>query len=424
MAIFGQKISAILREIIGGGEQRTSNVQTSASYEQQVVSVNSAEQAMQIAAVYRCVDLVSSGVAVMQLHYMRKNTAKGYFCPFDPTKEYEKEGAMLDYLLSVKPNDKQNAFTFLKYTVAQKLLRGNALWIPKRDIYGHLEQLILVTQGTFAFDKLRNKYVVADNINGIYGEFNAEDVFHFKNLSMDGGYWGQSTISYGRRVMTSVATADKEVQNRLATGGRFRAILSNDTSVRGFGEYEDEELQKLADSIQTALKSGRDIISHPGDVKFQPITMTSADLEFMQTRVYETREIARLFGVPLIKLGETSNSNYKSVEMEQMDFYNEALQPQCVEIQNEILAKTTTKNTYNLFKVMFDTTSLFAMDVTSKAAWMKSRLETGVATVNDLRRENLMPPVEGGDEVLMSCNVAPLGSEKLGSKPTTTKDSE
>lgn len=407
-----------MREIIGGGETSKRNVQASASYDQQVVSVNSAEQAMQIAAVYRCVDLVSSGVAVMQLHYLRYNTAKGYYCKFDPRKEFEKEGAMLDYLLSVKPNDRQNAYTLIKYTVAQKLLRGNALWIPKRDMWGNIEEIVLVNQGSFGYDKNRNIYVVADAQNNIYGEYRADQVYHFKNLCMDGGYWGQSTISYGRSVMTSVATADREVQNRIATGGRFRAILSNDTSVRGFGEYEDEELQKLADSIQTALKSGRDIISHPGDVKFQPITMTSADLEFMQTRTFEVREIARLFGVPLIKLGETSNSNYKSVEMEQMDFYNEALQPQCVEIQNEILAKTTTPTTYNERKVFFDTTSLFAMDVTSKAAWMKSRLETGVATVNDLRRENMMPPVEGGDEVLMSCNVAPLGSEKLGGSPT------
>lgn len=423
MAIFENIKRTIMREIIGGGETpKRRDADPATSYDKTVVSVTTAEMALQIAAVYRCVELVSSGVAVMQLHYLRKNTAKGYFCPFDPTREEQKEGAMLDYLLSVRPNDRQNAYTFLKYTVAQKLLRGNALWIPQRDIFGQLTGLVLATPGTFALDKNRNIYLVHDAINGISGEFAADEVFHFKNLCVDGGYWGQSTISYGRNVMTSVATADKEVLNRLATGGRFRAILSNDTSVRGFGEYEDQELEALADSIQRSLHSGKDIISHPGDVKFQPITMTSADLEFMQTRVFQTREIARLFGVPLIKLGETSNSNYKSVEMEQMDFYNEALQPQCVEIQNEILSKTTSSSTYNLRKVMFDTTSLFAMDVTSKAAWMKSRLETGVASVNDLRRENMMPPVEGGDEVLMSCNVAPLGSEKLGSKPTTNKD--
>jgi hypothetical protein len=40
-------------------------------------------------------------------------------------------------------------------------------------------------------------------------------------------------------------------------------------------------------------------------------------------------------------------------------------------------------------------------------------LSNGQYSVNDLRRENDLEPIEGGDEVYLSVNFAPIGSAKL-----------
>ncbi len=57
--------------------------------------------------------------------------------------------------------------------------------------------------------------------------------------------------------------------------------------------------------------------------------------------------------------------------------------------------------------------SLYALDLDSKAKWDKARLDNGQASVNDLRRESDKIPVDKGDDVYLSVNLAPLGSAKL-----------
>lgn len=395
----------LMREVITGESAAVSSGSIPAgSYAQNIVSVNTPTAAMKLAAVFRAVELTSEGVACMPLHVKRYNRAQGVYQPFDPAKAAEREGAHIDYLLSVKPNERMTAYQLKKNTVSLMRLWGNALWVPVRE-YGSIKAIYLIAPGCWSYDAIHNVYNVMDAVNCIHDTFEADEVMHFKNVCMDGGYYGISTISMARETLSTVATADAETQKRFATGGRFKAILTNDNSVKGFGEYQDEELKKLAKSINSSVQSGDDIIFMPGDGHLQQMSMSSADLEFLQSRVFGIREIARFFGVPLSKLMEVTNANYKSVEMEQMDFYAETLQPLREEIENQIRAKLTTFETYLDYKVSFDPTNLFAMDLTGKAAWNKARLETGTATVNDLRREMDMRPVEAGDEVLMSANL-------------------
>lgn len=402
------------RETITGGGSDSAETATSAvDYRDNVVFVGSPEQAMCIAAVYRCVNLISSGVAVMELRHKRFNKVTKCFVDFEGSQKGQEAGALLDYLLTVKPNRRMNAYNFKKYTVAQILLCGNALWVPKRDAKKNVTALYLITPRRWRYDCLTNTYDVYDDLQGVVGNYDADEVLHFRNMSVDGGYMGISTIAYAKETLSTVATAEAETTKRFATGGRFKAILTNDTSVKGFGEYEDEELKTLAKKTQEALQSGADIIGLPGDGKLQPLSMSSADLEFMSSRKFGIEEIARFFGVPLMKLMHTAGANYKSVEMEQIDFYNEALQPICAEIERECMAKLTTAITYRERMFKFSTAALYQMDLSAKAAWNKARLETGMATVNELRREDDKEPVEHGDEVYMTCNVAPIGSAKL-----------
>jgi phage portal protein BeeE len=110
---------------------------------------------------------------------------------------------------------------------------------------------------------------------------------------------------------------------------------------------------------------------------------------------------------------DDSNANYKSVEVSQIAFYAEALQPIVAEIEREFTAKFLDERTFLDYKFVHDLTSLYALDLDSRAKWDKARLENGQASVNDLRRESDKEPVEKGDEILMSVNLAPLGSAKL-----------
>lgn len=386
-----------------------------ADYRQNVVYANTPDMAMKISAVYRAVNLISSGLATLRLEYKRKDRVKGYFKVYD-----NGSGKILNYLLGVEPNNRMNSYTMFKNLVAGILLRGNAYIYPERDDLGNISALYLLSPDSVVHDIYTNMYHVTDTINGIYRTLYSWEILHFKNMSRDGGYTGVSTIRYAAQTLGIAATADTETLKRFATGGRFKAILKNSTSVRGFGEYQDDQLKGHGSDLQDAINRGDDILVVKGDAEVSPLSMTSADMQFLESRKFTIREIARFFNVPPSKLMDDSNSNYKSVEVSNIAFYSEALQPIVEEIEREFAAKLLNVHTFLDYKFTFNLRSLYALDLESKAKWDSSRLQNGQCSVNDLRRENDIEPVDKGDDVYLSVNFAPLGSAKLSGEHTSS----
>ena len=171
----------------------STNKQTAvgADYKQNVVWANTPTKAMKIAAVFRAVNLISSGLASLKMEYKRRDRVKDYF-----KIDNGIGGKRMNYVLSIQPNRSMNASVFLKNLVSQILLQGNAYVLPVKNIYGDVEALYLLTPGSVNHDIYKNRYQVYDFVNMISGVYGAEEILHFKNVSNDGGYTGISTISY------------------------------------------------------------------------------------------------------------------------------------------------------------------------------------------------------------------------------------
>ena len=56
---------------------------------------------------------------------------------------------------------------------------------------------------------------------------------------------------------------------------------------------------------------------------------------------------------------------------------------------------------------------IYSLDLESRADYQTKTIATGIYSVNDWRRKENQPEVEGGDTVYMSTNLAPIGSQKL-----------
>lgn len=407
------------REALSSGGNTKNKTTESGDYRQNVVYVNNSETAMKIAAVYRAVNLISSSAAVLTLQYKRLDRVKEYFKLYNTG-----DGAVINYLLSVKPNSRMNSFTLIKNMVSIVLLRGNAFIYPVKNRRGIPEEFILCTPGSVTYDVYSNTYTIADVVNGISKTVEASEILHFKNVCPDGGYVGISTIRYAALTLGIAATADSETLKRFATGGRLKAILQNSQSVKGFGEYQDKQMEGMSEDLQESVNRGDDILCVRGDGQLTPISMSSSDMQFLENRKFTIREIARFFNVPPSKLMDDSNANYKSVEVSNIAFYAEALQPILTEVEREFSSKMLNINTYQDYKYKFDLRSLYALDLDSKAKWDKSRLDNGQASVNDLRREDDKEPVDKGDVVYLSVNLAELGSSKLSGETTGKEDNK
>lgn len=371
--------------------------------------------AMKIAAVYRCVRIVSDSIAKLPLQYQRLNRPGGYYVDFPESPTWR--------LLSGRPNRWQGPFLFMRELVQQVLLLGNAYVYPRRSS-GHVTELVLLSPGSVALDTLLMRYTVADLWNGVSGTFGPEDLIHVRNVSLDGGRLGLSTVSFAARTLGIASAGDRETGSRFATGGKVKAIYHQETDgMKGFssGAYADGEMRQSADDIERRLNSGRQVIHVPGAGKLEPLSMTSQDMQFLESRKFTVTEVARFFGVPKSKVMDDSNANYKSVELVNLDFYSDALAPLMRQIEQEFESHLVPAVVSRDYRIRFDLRALYQTDLLTRADIDAKELANGLRTVNELRRREGLAPVEGGDRPLVTANLLPL--ETLGAQKPASGDS-
>lgn len=355
--------------------------------------------AMSVAAIYRCVQLLSDGVAGFRLQYLKRRG--GLYA--------EDENDPLHYLLTVQPQPEMSVFDFWSMAVRQMLLDGNAYIYPRR-VLGEVTDLVLCARGSVAHDALNGVYAIADGRNGVYGTFGEGEIIHLYLHSSD-GRTGESVIAHARRTVGIASAGDEETANRFANGGNVRGIVTNDKTALGFGEYQDEELSRAARGIDERFSSGEHIVSLPGQVDFKQITMNSADMQFLESRKFTVREICRFFGVNPAFVFDDAGGNYKSAEMAGTVFLSMTLDPILKRIEAEFCRKLIPRGMCCSRVFRFDRRGLYSLDLQSRADYQRKTIESGIYTVNDWRRIENQPEVKGGDTVYVSANLTPLGDK-------------
>lgn len=362
------------------------------------------QSAMSIATVFRCVKLLSESVANLPLQYVKKKD--GVFA--------DSGNARLDYLLNVQPDYAVNAFDFWRQVVQELLLDGNAYIVP---IYNNatmeLDRLVLCGRGTVTHDTLNDRYDIYDSENTIYGSYTEDEIIHIKGLTLRNSKRGVSVLTYARLTMGIAATGDQETQNRFANGGNVRGIVSNDTSVRGFGEYQDQQLAKMAQDLNVRFQDGERIVSLPGQLDFKQISLSSTDMQFLESRKFTVIEICRFFSVPPTFVYADTSNNYKTVEQADVDFLSHTLNPLLRNIEIELRRKLITPELCHKYKFQFDRRELFACDLNGMMNYGTKLLQLGT-TVNEVRRMNNLTPVDGGDTVMVSANLR--GINEIGAQ--------
>lgn len=393
--VWNNIVRFVKREVFGGGSDGASySPRTGAPVYDEVLTTP-----MAVATVFRCVRLLSDSVANLPLLYMRR---KGSIF-------VEDTDSRLHYLLTIQPNGMTNAFDFWSRAIQNMLLEGNAYIVPVYD-YDKMEvsRLVLCERGTVAHDIITDTYTVHDPYNGISGKFDEYSMIHIIGQTGRSAKHGLSVLSYARQATAIAGSGDAETRRRFANGGNMRAFVSNDKSLRGFNEVTDRQIDRFAESLDEKLNTNARFIGLHGQVQVQPYTLSSSDMQFLESRKFTVREICRFFGVhPSFVFDDTSN-NYKSAEMANVAFMSNTLNPLLRRIEVELHRKLIPSALCCSRRFQFDRRGLYACDLDSKMKFYQMLLATGTHTVNDLRSVENMNPVEGGDRVLVSANLRAL----------------
>lgn len=383
----------------------------------------SEQMAVRIATVFRCADIVSSSVAGLGINVLRKRTAKVENVSY--TLFAVEEEHPLQYLLNERPNSRLTAFDMIKNAVLQILLRGNAYILPEYS-RGEIWRLTLLSPGSVTYDTQTNTYTVHDGTNAIYGTFEADEIAHLRNFSLDGGYTGASTISYAGRVLQIGIKTDELQIDNFKPGSTTRGFVSGDNSVtQGFGQLQDDQLEAVSNRVEEELRSGRRIFQLPGIMRFNQLSLSPADLQLLDSKKLNVLEICRFFGVHPDKVFAQTSTNYKASENSQTVYMTDTLAPLLRKIENELKVKLIDRAVASHFKIKFNLEDYYQSDVLAEADYFTKMVQAGGMTPNEVRLRKGRMPLPGGNKLFVSCNVAPADSAKInGNKEPATRTAD
>ena len=368
------------------------------------VSGASPNLAMKIATVYRCVDILSSTIASLPLELKVKRN--GVF--------EVKDSGTLAYLLNCQANDRHTSYELIQNTIIQMVMQGNAYIYPQYKL-GEIDKLILLTPHTTTYDTETNVYTVNDFTNAVFGVFEADEIIHLRNISLDGGYTGVSTITYAARCLNITANADERTLDSFKPGSTTKGFISGDSvaGIHGFGAMQDEQLKAVKDRVEAEIKSGDNIFLVTGQAKFNQISMSPTDLQLLDTRKFGVIDLCRFFGVHPDKVFAGQSQNYKASEMSNVSFLSDTIMPKIKKIENAFTAKLVGKELFPRMKIEFDIEPIYQTDLETMGKYIEKTVQYGIYTPNYWRSKKGQAAIEGGGDLMMSMNVAPINSEKF-----------
>ena len=395
----------------------------SGNYGKRIQVVRGQKSALSIAAFYRATEIRATTMGQLIMEYQRKASQGGNYVPF-----LHGEATRLNYLLQVRPNPLMTATVLMQQAEVERIMRGNAYIYIERDMQGEVTALWLAQNG--GYDVLTDSYNLTYNAPGgavsLVG-VRSENVIHIPNTFRNsGGLQGLPTLMFAERALSIAATNDVETLNNAAKGGKMKILLQEDKE-KGFGvggRAKASEIRKAARTLQQDLDQGDDVISVNNVLQASVISQNAEQMQLIEQRGFSVAEIARIMGVPKPLLMDDSNSSYKTPEASLQSFMTYTIQPAIGLWEDELNSKLLGVEDFGKRRIHLCERNLRRLDPTAQAQLDKLHLETGVASVNELRAAHDMPTVENGDAHYVSTNLAEVGSEKLRSGNSTPQSKQ
>jgi len=316
------------------------------------------------------------------------------------------EHPFLDMIRAVNPI--MNRFDLWEATELFMEMTGNAYWYVVKDALGVPIQLWIVpAQGMRVVpgkDNLIQGYVYINGMTKV--PFNVDEIVHFKFPSLTSQLYGAGPL---QAVMDAYIfeKAVKGFDTTLLTNmGRPEGVLQTDVLIN---DAEFERLQtRWKQNYAGPAKVGKTLILEKG-LKYQAITMTPKEINYIQGRKMARDEIAAAFGVPISKL-TTEQVNLANARIGEYQYMSDTIEPRLRRIEEKVNEKLVPMyDSSGALFVAYD--SVVPEDEDFKLKERQLNLTTYYSSINLEREKDGLLPVEWGDVPLVGPGTAPLGSQ-------------
>lgn len=362
------------------------------------VGLNTPEDALKVATVFRCVAVISETAAALPWNvYKRKANGDGIRQANNP----------VEWLLHHRASDEQTAFNFRRAMIVNRLLWGNGYAEIQRDNANrpyalHLLHPSRVTPGRDGEGRVVYRVLQA---GGGQTYLPAADVYHVRGVGDD--LCGLSVLEHGSSTLGINMSFDRSLLAFFINGFRPTGFLKTK------GRMSAEGLAALEKRIDEASGLGGRWKAVPldQDMDFTPLTVSAEDAQLVDLRKLSNIDICRLFGVPPHMAYDLDRATFSNIEAQGRDFLTYGLLPHIVQMEQEADWKLLSGNHSGLYSKI-NVNAIVRADMQVRYAAYQIAMNAGGMNINEFRALEEMPNIgPEGDVYVRQVQYQPIGAE-------------
>lgn len=356
--------------------------------------------AMRSTAVLSCVRILAETVASLPLPVYRRLKPRGK----------ERTNHVVADLLQRNPNPRMTAFTFRETMMTHILLWGNCYAEIEYDERGAITALWPIPPHRVEHMETADGdpfFRVTTN-DGLQHNVPFYAMFHIPGLSFDGKK-GISVIQWARQSIELALATEQFGAEFFANGTNVGAVVTHPQTL------SDPAYERLSKSLKEKYeglgKSHRLMLLEEG-MTFSKNTIPPNDAQFLETRKFQTLEIARIFRVPPHMLADLERATFSNIEQQSIDFVTHTVRPWLIRWEQTINWKLFDSNESKRFFAEFLIEGLLRGETKARYEAYAIGRQNGWLSVNDIRERENLNPIEGGDIYLQPLNMVPVNPQK------------
>ncbi len=329
------------------------------------------QTALSISTVYACIYKIASTIAGLGLEVYTRNGRNVDLANVHPA-----------YLVVNNPNEENTAYEFWETIVASALMYGCGYAVIERDNRGYATKMRLVHYSDVEMRENNGEkyYKVHD-----YGVVMPENMLEICNM------FRMSPIRLHRENMGLAKAAQDFGSEYFGQKGQMTGVLASDQPLR------KEQMDVIQSSWnQSSMNAGTKLL--PFGFKYQRITITPDEAQFIETRKFQAEEICRIFSVPASLVQLPSQTTYNNVEQQNLMFARHTIVPWTKRIEQEIDRKLIQSFERPDVYSKFQLNDLHRGDMAARATFYREMTQIGVMSINEVREREGLNPVEGGGD--------------------------
>lgn len=365
------------------------------------------DAALNIATFYACVRVLAESVASLPMVLHRRLPEGGS----ERATDHELYRVFHD-----APNSAMTSFTWRELIMSHLATWGDSFNEISKDAFGRLQlwpirpDRMEVRWGTGQNAGRKMYYYLSPS--GRRTELAPDTVFHITGLSSD-GLRGYSPVELHRKTLSIHNAARDFGESTFRNGARPAVIMTHPKTL------SDGAVQRLAgqmDELRGSRNAGKTVILEEG-LSVTEVGVPPKDAQYIETRVFEAREIQKMFRMPPHMVGDLERATFSNIEHQGIEFKVLTLDPWLVRIEQEIKLQLLFDQPDLHVELVTD--GLLRGDSKARAEALAVRWQHGNLSPNEWRALENENPVEGGDAYYVPVNYAEVG---VNAAPTIVRE--